>query len=57
MRRLSITLIILAILMNFALLFVSAQIIDVSIDGNSTVYMCYPYDYNVTIRIIQLIKV
>lgn len=50
MRRLSITLIILAILMNFALLFVSAQIIDVSIDGNSTVYMCYPYDYNVTIR-------
>ena len=50
MKKLSIFLTILVFLINFSLLFVSAQIIDVSIDGNSTVYMCYPYDYNVTLR-------
>lgn len=28
----------------------SGEIIEVSIDGNTTVYNCYPYDYNVTLR-------
>ena len=50
MNRLSFIFIILVSILSLSLISVSAQIIDVSIDGNSSVYICYPYEYNVTLR-------
>ncbi|KYC45133.1 MAG: NPCBM-associated, NEW3 domain of alpha-galactosidase [Candidatus Methanofastidiosum methylothiophilum] len=49
MNKPSIIFILLVSLLSFSLISVSAQIIDVTIDGNSSVYVCYPYDYNVTL--------
>ncbi|NPV50541.1 MAG: DUF11 domain-containing protein [Candidatus Methanofastidiosum sp.] len=49
MNKPSIIFILLISMLSFSLTSVSAQIIDVSIDGNASVYICYPYEYNVTL--------
>ena len=50
MNKPSIIFILLLPILSFSIISVSAQIIDISIDGNAAVYNCYPYDYNVTLR-------
>ena len=50
MNKPSFILILLVSILSFSLISVSGQIIDVTIDGNSSVYVCYPYEYNVTLR-------
>jgi len=54
MNKSSIIFILIVSIMSFSLISVSAQIIDISIDGNAAVYNCYPYDYNVTLRNISV---
>jgi len=56
MNKPSIIFILLLSILSFSIISVSAQIIDISIDGNAAVYNCYPYDYNVTLRILQSMK-
>ncbi|MCC7573383.1 MAG: DUF11 domain-containing protein [Candidatus Methanofastidiosum sp.] len=49
MNKPSIIFILLTLIISFSLMSASAQIMDVSIDGNASVYICYPYEYNVTL--------
>lgn len=51
MNKLSVIFILLLSILSFSIISVSAaDVITTTIDGNSAVYICYPYDYNITLR-------